>query len=352
MDAFYASVEQRDNPELKGKPLAVGYPAKRGVVAAASYEARAFGVRSAMPSVTASKRCPELLWVVPRFDAYRAVSKQIHEIFRRFTGIIEPLSLDEAYLDITSNIQGHPTAGTTASRIREQILTETGLTASAGVSYNKALAKLASDMRKPNGQFVITEAEGPAFIEALPIQKLHGIGPATAHKMAKLGIATGADLKGQNLEFLVRNFGKTGRWYYDIARARDDRPVEPNRPRKSYSSENTLMEDSLDLSVIEAEVRERAREVWSWSEANAKYGRTVTLKITYEDFQQSTKSQTHPSHIISEETFIETTIGLIRAVFPTEKAIRLIGVGLSNFGSEQNPAQLTFESLLQPAPRR
>jgi DNA polymerase-4 len=233
MDAFYASVEQRDDPSLRGRPVAVGHGAARGVVAAASYEARAFGVHSAMPSTIAARKCPELVFVPPRFDVYRAVSRQIHTIFAEYTNLIEPLSLDEAYLDVTANWRHLPTAAATAAEIRARIKEETGLNASAGISYCKFLAKLASDQRKPNGQFVIPPAHGPAFIEELPIKKFHGVGPRTAEKMNTLGIFTGADLKTQSLGFLQATFGKSGAWYYAIARDEDERPVQPNRPRKS-----------------------------------------------------------------------------------------------------------------------
>src|SRR6267143_713181 len=228
MDAFYASVEQRDDAKLQGRPVAVGYAAKRGVVAAASYEARAFGVRSAMPSSTALRKCPDLLFVPPRFDIYRAVSQQIRAIFADYTPLIEPLSLDEAYLDVTDNLRGIPTATATASEIRARILTETGLTASAGISYNKLLAKLASDHRKPNGQFVVTPAMGAAFVETLPVGKFHGVGPVTASKMNRLGIFTGADLRRQSLALLQQHFGKAGAWYHAIANGEDDRPVVPD----------------------------------------------------------------------------------------------------------------------------
>jgi len=217
MDAFFASVEQRDKPALRGKPVAVGGSAARGVVAAASYEARKFGVRSAMPSITAKRKCPELIFVPPRFDVYRAVSQQIHAIFAEHTALIEPLSLDEAYLDVTNNLQGIPVATTIAEMIRAKIKRETGLTASAGISYNKFLAKMASGQNKPDGQFVITPRMGPAFVEALPVRKFHGVGPATAAKMARLGIATGADLRAQDLAFLKEKFGKAGPYYYWIA---------------------------------------------------------------------------------------------------------------------------------------
>src|SRR3954453_3811838 len=224
MDAFYASVEQRDNPDLRGKPVAVGGSRERGVVAAASYEARQFGVHSAMPSITAKRKCPELIFVKPRFDTYKAISLQIREIFAAYTPIIEPLSLDEAYLDVTENLKGIRSATQIAEEIRARIRTETDLTASAGVSYNKFLAKLASDHRKPDGLFVITPKMGPAFVESLPVGKFHGIGPVTATRMNALGINTGLDLRGQSRAFLTEHFGKAGDFYYSIARGEDDRP--------------------------------------------------------------------------------------------------------------------------------
>src|SRR5688572_20665707 len=236
MDAFYASVEQRDDPALRGRPVAVGHGARRGVVAAASYEARAFGVRSALPSVTALRQCPELVFVPPRFEVYRAVSQQIHGIFAEFTDLIEPLALDEAYLDVTANRAGLETAWLTAKAIRSRILEATGLTASAGISYNKFLAKLASGRRKPNGQFAIQPHEGEAFVAALPVAKFHGVGPATAARMHALGIRTGADLRVLSLAELQARFGKSGGWYYGIARGADDRPVNPSRERKSSGS--------------------------------------------------------------------------------------------------------------------
>ena len=249
MDAFYASVEQRDDPILRGRPVAVGYAAKRGVVAAASYEARRFGVRSAMPSTTALRQCPELVFVPPRFEVYRAVSEQVRRIFADYTPLVEPLSLDEAYLDVTENLRGIPTASATAEDIRARILAETGLTASAGISYNKFLAKLASDYRKPNGQFVITPEMGPDFVEELPVGKFHGIGPVTADKMKALGIQTGRELRERSLAFLQQHFGKAGAWYFAIARAEDDRPVIPDRPRKSSGSETTFAEDLTDQAT-------------------------------------------------------------------------------------------------------
>src|SRR5215217_3785849 len=240
MDAFYASVEQRDNPELRGKPVAVGGSRARGVVAAASYEARKFGVHSAMPSVTAKRKCPELVFVAPRFDVYKEVSLQIRQIFARYTPIIEPLSLDEAYLDVTENLKGIGSATMIAAEIRETIRAETRLTASAGVSYNKFLAKLASDYRKPDGLFVITPDIGPEFVETLAVRKFHGVGPATAAKMERLGIKTGLDLKGQTLALLQQHFGKAGSYYYWAARGVDDRAVRADRIRKSVGAENTF----------------------------------------------------------------------------------------------------------------
>src|SRR5579864_20839 len=240
MDAFYASVEQRDNPELRGKPVAVGGSAERGVVAAASYEARHFGVRSAMPSITAKRQCPDLIFVKPRFEVYKTISRQIRDIFAEHTPIIEPLSLDEAYLDVTENLQGIPLARDIALRIREKIKAETGLNASAGISYNKFLAKLASDHRKPNGQFVISPEMGAAFVESLPVAKFHGIGPATSAKLNALGIFTGLDMRKQTLEFMNANFGKAGAYYYWISRGVDERPVRADRIRKSVGAENTF----------------------------------------------------------------------------------------------------------------
>jgi DNA polymerase IV len=240
MDAFYASVEQRDNPDLRGKPVAVGGSRERGVVAAASYEARRFGVRSTMPSVTAKRKCPGLIFVKPRFDVYKAVSLQIRAIFTAYTPIIEPLSLDEAYLDVSENLKGIASATQIAEEIRGHIRTETGLTASAGVSYNKFLAKLASDHRKPNGLFVITPKMGPTFVENLPVEKFHGVGPATTAKMNRLGIETGRDLREQTLAFLQQQFGKPGPYYYWIARGIDERPVRADRIRKSIGALRSL----------------------------------------------------------------------------------------------------------------
>jgi DNA polymerase IV len=319
MDAFYASVEQRDNPELRGKPVAVGHGAKRGVVAAASYEARKFGVRSAMPSITAQRQCAALVFVPPRFDVYRAVSLQIRQIFADYTPVIEPLSLDEAYLDVTENQQGLPTAVAVAKEIRQRILEATGLTASAGISYNKFLAKLASDHRKPNGQFVITPDQGAAFVEHLAVGKFHGIGPVTAEKMKGLGIQTGADLRSKSIEFLTRHFGKSGPWYYAISRGEDDRPVRADRERKSSGSETTFAEDLTEASDIERELLGQADEVWAWcAKANA-FGRTVTVKIKYADFEQATRSKSLMTPVVSQSVLHEMSLSLVRSVLPTRK---------------------------------
>jgi DNA polymerase-4 len=262
MDAFYASVEQRDNPDLRGKPVAVGGSKERGVVAAASYEARKFGVRSAMPSVTAKRQCPDLIFVKPRFEVYKEISRHIRTIFAEHTEIIEPLSLDEAYLDVTENIQGIPVATEIATLIRAKILGETGLTASAGISYNKFLAKLASDQRKPNGQFVITPKMGPSFVQDLAVGKFHGIGPATSAKMNGLGIFTGMDIRNQTLEFLTANFGKAGAYYYWISRGIDERPVRANRVRKSVGAETTFSQDLADYDALAAELQPLIEKVW------------------------------------------------------------------------------------------
>ena len=279
MDAFYASVEQRDNPSLCGKPVAVGYPAARGVVAAASYEARAFCVHSPLPSITAKRRCPDLVFVPPRFDVYRAVSRKIHEIFAEFASVVQPLSLDEAYLDVTENQQGIATAWETAKRIRARILTETGLTASAGVSYNKFLAKLASDERKPNGQFAVTPDMALAWLETLPVSRLHGVGPVTAAKMKRLGIETCLDLRAKSHQFLREHFGGSADWYHAIARGVDERLVNPSQLRQSSGSETTFNNDVTDTTQIEAGVLQMADDVWAWCQNARSFGRTVTVKI-------------------------------------------------------------------------
>ena len=341
MDAFYASVEQRDNPELRGRPVAVGLGAKRGVVAAASYEARAFGVRSAMPSTTAMRQCAELVFVPPRFDVYRAVSRQIHAIFAEYTALIEPLSLDEAYLDVTENRRGLPTASATAKEIRARILGETRLTASAGVSYNKFVAKLASGYHKPNGQYVITPEMGPAFIAALPVAKFHGVGPVTAAKMQRLGIETGADLRAKPLAFLQQHFGKSAAWYLGVANGEDDRPVVADRPRKSSGPETTFERDLTEPAEIEAGVQAMADDVWAWCEKAEAFGRTVTVKVKFADFRQATRSCTFSAAVAGHDRLRQASVELIRTLLPTAKGIRLLGVTVSNF--DDPPAGVAAE---------
>lgn len=339
MDAFYASVEQRDDPGLRGLPVAVGHGAARGVVAAASYEARAFGVRSAMPSVTALRKCPELVFVRPRFEVYRAVSRQIHGIFADYTPLIQPLSLDEAYLDVTANLRGLPTAWATAKEIRARILAETSLTASAGVSYNKFLAKLASDQRKPNGQFAVTPEMGAAWVETLPVARFHGVGPVTAARMQALGIETGAHLRAKSLAFLQEHFGSAAEWYHAIARGQDDRPVNPDRTRKSSGSETTFGRDLVDAAEIEAGVLRMADDVWAWCEKAQSFGRTVTVKVKFADFRQITRSRSYPVAVATQAQLRQTSLDLIRTVLPPPKGIRLVGVTVSNFdsGAEEAP---------------
>jgi DNA polymerase-4 len=336
MDAFYASVEQRDNPDLRGRPVAVGGSEQRGVVAAASYEARTFGVRSAMASVTAKRQCPDLIFVRPRFEVYKAISRQIRAIFAEHTPLIEPLSLDEAYLDVTVNLQGIPLARDVALRIREKIKAETGLNASAGISYNKFLAKLASDHRKPNGQYVISPEMGPGFVEALPVGKFHGIGPATSAKMNGLGIFTGMDIRNQTLEFMNANFGKSGAYYYWISRAVDDRPVRANRIRKSIGAENTFSADLTTFDAMVAELRPLIDKVWRHCESTGNRGRTVTLKIKFFDFEIITRSRSVPTAVSNRDDFESLAVALLHADMPLQKPVRLLGVSLSSLQTQDN----------------
>ena len=342
MDAFYASVEQRDNPELRGLPLAVG-GGVRGVVAAASYEARKYGVRSAMPSVTAKRRCPDLVFVKPRFDAYRAVSNQIRAIFSDYTPHVEPLSLDEAYLDVTHDLRGIGVATRIAEEIRARIRAETGLTASAGVSYNKFLAKLASDQNKPDGICVITPAKGEAFVASLPVKRFHGIGPKTAEKMARLGIETGADLRAQTLAFLQHHFGSSGDYYWNLARGICHRQVKADRPYKSVSAEDTFMEDLTDESTLLAELDRIARHVWERIEKKGLAGRTVCLKVKYQDFRIVSRAKSLPRNVAGVEEFAATAAALLRTLLPPEKGIRLLGAGLTNLGEDKQEAALELE---------
>src|SRR5215470_7713269 len=334
MDAFYASVEQRDNPELRGKPVAVGGSRERGVVMAASYEARKFGVHSAMPSVTAKRKCPDLIFVKPRFDAYKAISLQIREIFAGYTSIIEPLSLDEAYLDVTENLKGILSATQIAEEIRARIRAETELTASAGVSYNKFLAKLASDHRKPDGLFVITPQMGSAFVETLPVGKFHGVGPATARKMAGLGIETGLDLRAQSQAFLRQHFGKAGSYYYWAARGVDERPVRTNRIRKSVGAENTFPADLFAYEAAREALREIIDKVWAHCEGSGIRGRTVTLKVKFANFQVITRSRTGQTQIKRRSELEQLSNALLEPLFPVARGIRLLGVSLSSLAEE------------------
>jgi DNA polymerase-4 len=337
MDAFYASVEQRDYPELRGKPVAVGGSRERGVVAAASYEARQFGVRSAMPSITAKRKCPDLIFVPPRFEAYKAISLQIREIFADYTPIIELLSLDEAYLDLTENLKGILSAIQIAEEIRARIRAETELTASAGISYNKFLAKLASDHRKPDGLFVITPKLGPAFVEALPVRKFHGIGPATAAKMGALGIKNGLDLRAQTLAFLQQQFGKAGSYYYWAARGIDERPVRADRIRKSVGAENTFPSDLFTYEAASDALREIVDKVWKYCEGSGLRGRTVTLKVKFANFQQITRSRTSQTQIGSRGELEQLGNALLEPLFPVAKGVRLLGVSLSSLAEESEP---------------
>jgi DNA polymerase-4 len=330
MDAFYASVEQRDNPELRGKPVAVGGSRERGVVAAASYEARKFGVRSAMPSVTARRKCPDLIFVKPRFDVYKEVSLQVRAILAEHTPIVEPLSLDEAYLDVTDNLQGIASATEIAERIRAKIRAETQLTASAGISYNKFLAKLASDYRKPDGLFVITPAMGPGFVEGLSVERFHGVGPATAAKMNQLGIFTALDLRAKDEAFLQQHFGKAGPHFYCICRGIDHRPVRANRVRKSVGAETTFARDLTSLDDMSAELGPLVDKVWRYCEGTGVRARTVTLKVKFADFQIITRSRSSVVPVSDCSMLASISMELLAAQFPMPKGVRLLGVSLSS----------------------
>ena len=337
MDAFFAAVEQRDDPTLRGRPVAVGGSRQRGVVAAASYEARVFGVRSAMPSMRAIRLCPDIVFVRPRFDVYKAVSAEIRAIFAHYTSLVEPLSLDEAYLDVTVAARAS-SATRIAEEIRARIRQSTGLTASAGVSYNKFLAKLASDHRKPDGLTVIPPGRGEAFVAALDIGRFHGVGPVTAARMRALGIATGADLRRQNADTLDTAFGKAGRSYYWAARAVDDRPVRADRIRKSSGSERTFPEDlRLEADLLAALVT-LTDAVWRHCEASGPRGRTVTLKVKFADFRQITRARTLGEPVMSRDTLGAVGRDLLRSVLPPRTGVRLLGLALSGFRRCEEPA--------------
>lgn len=349
MDAFFASVEQRDDPSLRGKPVAVGGSSGRGVVAAASYEARKFGVRSAMPSVTAKRLCPDLIFCKHRFDVYRAVSQQIRAIFRDYTPHVEPLSLDEAYLDVTADLKGIGSGTLIAEDIRRRIRADTGLTASAGVSYNKFLAKIASDQNKPDGICVIRPGEGAAFVAGLPVRRFHGVGPKSAEKMAKLGIATGADLAGKDIAFLRQHFGSFAEYLFRAARGIDLRPVRANRIRKSVGGERTFAEDISSGAALRNTLEDIIDIVWDSIERAEARGRTVTLKMKYTDFQNTSRSRSVAQAVSDKDTFSAIARSLLDEALPLPLPIRLMGLTLSNLekeGDEQPPSDEAQLSLL------
>lgn len=346
MDAFFASVEQMDNPELRGKPIAVGGSENRGVVAAASYEARKFGVRSAISGVLAKKYCPELIFVRPRFDRYKEISNQIHKIFSDYTDLIEPLSLDEAYLDVSQNKKGNPSASLLAKEIRQRILDEVGLTASAGISINKFVAKIASDYNKPNGQKTVNPDEVISFLEELPIRKFYGVGKVTTEKMYQLGIFTGLELKRQSLEFLEKHFGKSGRFYYNVVRGIHNSEVKSSRITKSVAAEHTF-EVNLSSEIFMLEQLEKiANALVRRLKRYQVSGKTVTLKIKYSDFTQQTRSKTLPYFIADKGLILETVKELLYQE-RMKDSVRLLGISLSNLNTEVKKAvvavQLKFD---------
>lgn len=346
MDAFYASIEQRDNPELRGKPVAVGYGGKRGVVAAASYEARRFGIRSAMSSVVAMRRCPNLVFVLPRFDVYKSVSSQIINIFREYTSKVEPLSLDEAFLDVTKNDKNMRSATLIAQEIKNKIYNQTRLTASAGVSYNKFLAKIASDINKPNGISVITPDKAEIFLEGLAIEKFFGVGKVTAQKMHDLGIITGADLKQFSEVDLARHFGKIGSMYYYFVRGIDNREVESEYVRKSLGSEETFNEDLYEMVDLLAALDDIAIEVHRRAEKRRFYAKTISLKVKYADFEVITRSKTVSNYIRTYDLIFDLAKELILQIEDLEsRKVRLLGLTLKNpdISLDTNiPLQLSF----------
>ncbi len=345
MDAFYASIEQRDNPELRGKPIAVGGSGHRGVVAAASYEARRYGVRSAMPSKTALRLCPNLIFVKHRFPVYTEVSRQIRAIFLDYTDLVEPLSLDEAYLDVTENKKGITSAMQIAIDIRRRIFEETQLTASAGVSFNKFLAKVASDINKPNGMKTILPEEAIEFLEKLPVEKFHGIGKVTAERMKKMDIRTGADLKKFSEIELAQRFGKAGRHYYRIVRAEDNRPVNPNRIRKSIGAERTFSEDISSTDEMKNRLTAISEIVFNYMDRHENFGRTVTLKLKTPDFKIITRSKTFGGEVRTLEALQSAVFELLEGNREEFDAVRLLGVTVSNLEKEHigEGVQLEFE---------
>ncbi len=334
MDAFYASVEQHDNPELKGKPVAVGGGSKRGVVSAASYEARKFGVRSAMAGYIAKRNCPDLIFVKPRFDRYKEVSQQVRNIFFEYTDLVEPLSLDEAYLDVTENKKGNPSATLIAQEIRQKVFDKTGLTASAGISINKFIAKVASDYNKPNGQKTVNPEEVLPFLENLEIRKFYGVGKVTAEKMYKLGIFTGKDLKTKSLEFLEENFGKSGKFYFNVVRGIHLSEVKPHRIPKSVGAERTFSENlSSEIFMLE-KLENIANELERRLQKSNISGKTVTLKIKYSDFTLQTRSKTLPYYVAQKDLILDTAKELLYQS-PLQNSVRLLGISLANLNTEQ-----------------
>ena len=334
MDAFYASVEQLDNPDLRGKAIAVGGGGPRGVVSAASYEARKFGVRSAMSGYLAKKNCPHLIFVRPRFDRYTEISRKIRSIFHEYTDLVEPLSLDEAYLDVTQNKKGNPSASLIAKEIRQRIFDETGLTASAGISINKFIAKVASDYNKPNGQKTVNPEEVEAFLENLAIGKFYGVGKVTTEKMYQLGIFTGKDLKEKSIEFLSAHFGKSGAYYYYVVRGIHNSEVKPHRTAKSVGTEHTFFENLVSEVFMEEKLQNIANELDRRLQKKKIAGKTVTLKIKYSDFTVQTRSKTLPYFISDKSLIMETVKELLYQERPKD-SVRLLGISLSNLNNEE-----------------
>ena len=347
MDAFYASVEQRDNPDLKGKPIIVGgSPEGRGgVVATASYEARKFGVRSAMSSKKARQLCPHGIFVRPRFEVYKEVSRGLRAIFYRYTDLVEPLSLDEAYLDVTEDKLGIGSALDIAAAIKNSVRQELQLTASAGVSVNKFLAKIASDLKKPDGLSFIGPSKVQAFMDALPVEKFHGVGKVTAAKMQSLGLTSGADIKRLTEKELVGHFGKIGKFYYSIVRGTDDRPVQPNRETKSIGAEDTFPADLQDIDDMNTELTRLAELVFERLNKKQLYGKTLTLKIKYGDFQQITRSLSIKETFISVDLIRNTALQLLSKTEPGHKGIRLLGISISNFDQAVNSIRNSTDQL-------
>lgn len=347
MDAFFAAVEQRDEPTYRGRPVVVGgLPERRGVVAAASYEARKFGIHSAMSSRVAAQRCRHLVFVRPRFEVYRQISQQIRAIFRRYTDLVEPLALDEAYLDVTENKRCMPSATLMAREIKQQIFRETGLTASAGISINKFLAKIASGLDKPDGLCLIPPEKAEEFLETLPIEKFHGIGKVTAAKMKMLGIHLGLDLKARSQDYLVQHFGKYGFFYYKIVRAQDERPVKPNRIRKSIGTETTFVEDLADLAIVQSALEKLVAEVEQRLKHYKTRGRTITLKLKYANFQQVTRSRTLAQATDRRTTLLEVAQSLLKATAAGKRKIRLLGLSMSNLVTAK--ATIEYQQLSLP----